>query len=120
MGQYEKIVGIACGEVDPSGPHNAMIQDIALAPRNSRGMFEHSTDVYILRPLDQRKGNQVLFYDVVNRGNKIALAGYNVGAAESDDPANNAARQAKSRSSGPLHRADLKFIVSRNAGEYDA
>ena len=68
VGQYEKIVGVAYGEVDPGDPHNAIIQDIALAPRNSRGMVEYSMDVYILRPLDPRKGNEVLFYDVVNRG----------------------------------------------------
>jgi hypothetical protein len=91
VGQYQKLVGVAYGEVDPGDPHNAIIQDIALAPRNSRGMVEYSMDVYILRPLDARKGNQVLFYDVVNRGNKLALAGYNVGAGGSNDPANTTA-----------------------------
>lgn len=91
VGQYEKIVGVAYGEVDPSDPHNAIIQDIALAPRNSRGMVEYSTDVYILRPLDPKKGNEVLFYDVVNRGNKLALAGYNVGGTSSNDPSDTTA-----------------------------
>ncbi len=93
VGQYEKIVGVAYGEVDPNDPHNAIIQDIALAPKNSRGMVEYSTDVYILRPIDQRKGNEVLFYDVVNRGNKLALAGYNVGAPGSNDPDNKHGRR---------------------------
>src|SRR3954463_9795053 len=34
VGQYEKIVGIAFGEVDPTHPQNALITDIALAPTN--------------------------------------------------------------------------------------
>src|SRR5438552_11529272 len=36
VGQYEKIVGKAFGEVDPSDPKNAVIVDIGLAPRNIR------------------------------------------------------------------------------------
>ena len=35
VGQYEKLVGRATGEVDPSDPRNAIITDIALAPRNA-------------------------------------------------------------------------------------
>ena len=35
VGQYEFITGIATGEVDPNDPKNAVITDIALAPRNS-------------------------------------------------------------------------------------
>ena len=37
VGQYEKLVGRAFGEVDPNDPRNALIADIALAPRNARG-----------------------------------------------------------------------------------
>ena len=36
VGQYEKIVGKAFGEVDPADPKNAVIVDIALAPRNAQ------------------------------------------------------------------------------------
>ncbi len=35
VGQYEKIVGVAYGEIDPNDPKNAVITDIALAPRNA-------------------------------------------------------------------------------------
>ena len=44
VGQYEKIVGIAFGEVDPSNPQNAVITDIAMAPRNANGNVEYSFD----------------------------------------------------------------------------
>ncbi len=57
VGQYEKLVGRAYGEVDPSDPKNAIIADIALAPKNAAGMAEYSTDIYILRPVEQSQGN---------------------------------------------------------------
>ena len=34
VGQYEKIVGKAFGELDPNDPKNAVIVDLQLAPRN--------------------------------------------------------------------------------------
>src|SRR3989442_5468694 len=34
VGQYEKIVGVAFGEVDPTNPQDGLITDISLAPRN--------------------------------------------------------------------------------------
>src|SRR5215469_9097540 len=37
-GQYEILAGKAYGELDPGDPHNVLIQDIALAPRNGRSM----------------------------------------------------------------------------------
>ena len=42
-----------------------------LAPRNARGKVEYATDVYILKPMDTTRGNQVLLFDVTNRGNKM-------------------------------------------------
>ena len=56
VGQYEKIVGKAFGEVDPTDPKNAVMVDIALAPRNARGNVEYSFDFYILKPVDLSKG----------------------------------------------------------------
>jgi hypothetical protein len=87
VGQFEKLVGTALGEVDPSHPLNAIIQDIDLAPRNARGMVEYSTDIYIIKPIDMAKGNRMLYYEVVNRGNKIAMTSFlNVGAGVGNDP----------------------------------
>lgn len=71
VGQYEKIVGRAFGELDPENPLNRVITDITLAPRNARGKVEYVTDVYILRPIDNIRGNKVLLCDVTNRGNKM-------------------------------------------------
>src|SRR3954469_3901405 len=62
VGAYEKIVGRAFGEVDPTDPRNSSIVDLALAPRNARGMVEYSTDVYILKPVDLRRGNHRVFF----------------------------------------------------------
>jgi len=45
VGQYEKLVGRAFGEVDPNDPANRVIADIGLAPRSARGMVEYSTDI---------------------------------------------------------------------------
>ncbi|HEX9868217.1 MAG TPA: hypothetical protein VGC99_06410 [Candidatus Tectomicrobia bacterium] len=69
--QYEKLVGRVCGELDPESPLNTVITDLKLAPRNARGKVEYATDVYILKPVDTTRGNQVLLFDVTNRGNKM-------------------------------------------------
>jgi hypothetical protein len=73
VGQYEKLVGRAYGEVDPSDPKNSIIADIGLAPRNAAGMVEYSTDIFILRPVDRSMGNHRVLYDMNNRGGKFAL-----------------------------------------------
>jgi hypothetical protein len=78
IGAYERLIGKAYGEIDPQSPSNTMIQDIALAPKNARGMVEYSTDVDILRPADRSKSNGVLFFNIINRGNKGGLALFNV------------------------------------------
>jgi hypothetical protein len=70
VGQYEQLDGTAAGELDPKDPLNMVIQDIELAPRNSRGMVEYSMDISILKPIDTSNGNHTILYDVVNRGNK--------------------------------------------------
>jgi hypothetical protein len=71
-GVFERATGRAYGEVDPAAAANAPIQDIGLAPRNASGMVEYSTDIDILRPADPAKGNKVLLFNVLNRGNKGA------------------------------------------------
>ena len=87
-GQFEKLVGTAYGEVDPTHPLNAIIQDIELAPRNDRGMVEYSTDIYIIKPKDVSKGNGMFVYEVVNRGNKGGLwtSRLNIGVVGGNEP----------------------------------
>jgi hypothetical protein len=73
VGQYEKLVGRAFGEVDPNDPRNRVIADIALAPRNSRGRVEYWTDIYILRPVKRSAGNNKIFFEINNRGNDFSF-----------------------------------------------
>lgn len=70
VGAYEKIRGEAYGRLDPKDPHNSLIADIQLAPRDADGMVEYSMDFYILRPVDLSKGNHKIFYEIENRGGK--------------------------------------------------
>jgi hypothetical protein len=71
IGTYEKLIGRAYGEVDPTDQRNALITDLVLAPRNTGGNIEYAMDVYILKPVDMRLGNSKLFVEVNNRGNKL-------------------------------------------------
>lgn len=68
-GQYQRLTGRAFGEVNPADIHNSIIQDIALAPRNARGMVEYEMEFILLQPLHLSKSNGLLFYNVPNRGN---------------------------------------------------
>ena len=86
VGQYEKLVGRAFGEVDPHDPRNAVIVDIALAPRNARGMVEYSTDIYILRPVNPGHGNHRLFFEINNRGNVLSFGRLNDAGTGGNDP----------------------------------
>ena len=70
-GAYEKLRGKAYGEVDPHDRRNRVITDIELSPRNARGNVEYSMDIYILKPVNLRDGNDKLFVEVNNRGNKL-------------------------------------------------
>ena len=86
VGQYEKLVGRAYGEVDPKDPRNTVIVDIANAPKNARGMVEYNTDIYILKPVDLAKGNHRLWFEVNNRGNMPAYEFMNDVAVDTNDP----------------------------------
>lgn len=76
-GAYERLMGVARFAVDPTHARNLHIIDLNHAPRNSRGLVEFSSDVYLLRPRDLSRGNGALLYDVNNRGNKLALGMFN-------------------------------------------
>jgi alpha/beta hydrolase family protein len=84
VGQYEKLVGKAFGEVDPADPRNAVIVDIGLAPRNASGMVEYAIDIYILKPVDGSRGNGRVFFEINNRGNKLSLGALNDSAGGND------------------------------------
>lgn len=86
VGQYEKLVGRAYGELDRRDDLNSGIVYIDKAPLNSAKRVEYSVDVLILKPVDMGRGNRTLLYDVVNRGDTRALAVFHVGASASNDP----------------------------------
>src|ERR1700730_1032066 len=83
VGQYEKIVGKAFGELDPSDSKNAVIVDLQLAPRNANGKVDYSFDFYILKPIDLAKGNHKMLYEPPNRGRKT-IAALNRGVGGND------------------------------------
>ena len=88
-GPYEKLVGKVDFALDPDLPRNEKIVDLKLAPRNARGEVEFSADFYLLKPLDPRRGNGRLFYEVGNRGGKSMIATFQK-ATGSLDPATDA------------------------------
>ncbi len=69
-GGYVRIKGVAKGELDPKAADDAVIVDLDKAPRNARGLVDYEVDIFILRPADPAKGSGMLFYQVLNRGNK--------------------------------------------------
>src|SRR5436190_1058847 len=85
-GPYETLVGKVDFALDPDLPRNGAIVDLKLAPRNARGEVEFSADFYLLKPVDPRRGNGRLFYEVGNRGGKSMLATFQK-ASGSPDPA---------------------------------
>jgi hypothetical protein len=88
-GPYEKLVGTVDFGLDPSLPRNGEIVDLTLAPRDARGEVEASADFYMLKPVDPRRGNGRLFYEVGNRGGKAMLSTFQK-ANGSPDPATEA------------------------------
>ncbi|QDT04481.1 hypothetical protein K227x_28720 [Rubripirellula lacrimiformis] len=77
VGAYESISGRLHFEIDPIAEENVRICDLELPPRNAGGQVEYWQDFFLLRPVDPRKGNGCLLYDVHNRGSKLALWTFN-------------------------------------------
>jgi hypothetical protein len=67
-GAFELLRGTVHYEVDPNGPDGRRIADVALAPRNARGMVEFSGPFLMLRPADPAKSNGATVIEVANRG----------------------------------------------------
>ena len=76
-GPYELVEGTVHFAVDPLHPRNQMIADLDLAPRHSAGKVSMSADFSVLKPVELGQGNRRLLFDVVNRGGKPALTGFN-------------------------------------------
>src|ERR1700726_3393871 len=72
-GAYETLAGRAFDELDPNDPHNAIIQDIKLAPRNGRGMVEYTASFQLVKPIDMSRSSHLMWHDVPNRGGRLTL-----------------------------------------------
>jgi Alpha/beta hydrolase domain len=70
-GPYELLQGTAYFQVNPRDPHDAVIVDLANAPRDAQGMVDSSTPFFILKPANPQLGNHKIFYAVNNRGNSL-------------------------------------------------
>ena len=77
-GAYEKLSGTAHFALDPRLAQNAVVVDLSRAPKNARGEVEFSADFYLLKPVDVKRGNARLVYEVPNRGGKGLLRSMNV------------------------------------------
>ncbi|HVE50840.1 MAG TPA: alpha/beta hydrolase domain-containing protein [Casimicrobiaceae bacterium] len=73
VGAYQRVSGVAKGELDPSDPRNRIIVNLDRAPRNAGGKVEYEVDFDLLRPADASRGNHRLIFDVTNRGRKFLL-----------------------------------------------
>ena len=73
VGAYEILLGTATAVVDPGAALNAGIVDLDHAPRNADGLVEYTFEVDILKPVDITRGNDVLAYEINNRGRNIVF-----------------------------------------------
>lgn len=72
-GQYETLAGRAFGELDPKDPHNALITDIQLAPKNARGMVEYQATFQLVKPVDMSNASRLMWHDVPNRAGRLTI-----------------------------------------------
>ena len=121
VGQYESLSGYVVGAADPDDPKNAGLVNLDKAPRNSDGLVEYKTDVTILQPVDPSKGNDWMFYEILNRGQKRAICRVNSG------PAVNTADTAGDAGTGYLMNEGYTIVwtgwqddVTRDAGRMRA
>ena len=84
VGAYERISGRFTGELDPQDAHNTIINDLALAPRNTRGKVEYEATFWMLKPVDMGKASGVLIYNVPNRGRATLLGTFGQGGEPGD------------------------------------
>jgi len=70
---FQTFTGRAFGELDPNDPKNALITDIALAPRNANGKVEYIASFFIVKPVDMVQASGIMWHDVPNRGGRITI-----------------------------------------------
>ena len=71
---YQQLTGRAFGELDPADPHNALITDIGIAPRNQNGKVEYIASFRIRKPIDMSLASGLMWHDVPNRGGDVGFS----------------------------------------------
>jgi hypothetical protein len=84
VGAYERVIGVASGEVDPHRLENRGIANLDKAPRNAAGRVAYQTNFFVLRPAEAARGNGRLLYEVSNRGRKLLFSNLCAGAQGND------------------------------------
>jgi len=79
-GAYEVLVGRFHYTVDPELAANALITDIAHAPRAADGAVAFAGDFILMKPVDPGRGNRRLLLEVTNRGGLALLPFLNFAA----------------------------------------
>src|ERR1044071_62271 len=106
VGPYERITARATIALTPSDDRNAIITDLAQAPRNPDGKVEATADVVILRPADPARGNGTLLLALPHRGRKLAAQLFD----DSSQPGANNAQGADDAGIGFLHRQGYTMV----------
>ena len=75
---YTTYKGRIFGELDPADPHNAIIQDIALAPKNANGKVAYVSTFQLTAPTDPTAASGLMVYEVSNRGGNAIPAGASI------------------------------------------
>ena len=109
VGPYERVKGIAKGELDPSARENAGIVDLDKAPRNARGMVEYEVDIFILRPADPAKGSGILYL----RGAQPRQQAARHAAARRDVGRRGVAGRRAQRSEDAARTPAMRFVFER-------
>ena len=106
VGPYERITARATIALDPANDRDAVITDLAQAPRTAAGRVEAVADVVIVRPADATHGNGTLLLEVPNRGRKLAPQLFD----DSPQPGANRAEAAEDAGTGFLHRQGFTMV----------
>jgi hypothetical protein len=73
-GPYERLSGIAYGELDPAAARHRGIVNLDRCALNARGQVEYDFDWCVLRPVDAGRRSGCVLLDITNRGRKFLLS----------------------------------------------
>ena len=74
VGSYERLKGVARGQLDPLAPQNSGIVDLTKAPRNARGLVDYEVDLDIQMRLDGTLASEPVTVAVRGPSRSIATA----------------------------------------------